>query len=188
MLGMLFFFIINSSVNVDSLLAIGKEYHNRALAGEKGALKRGEECFKKIIKCDSKNALAHAWFGSLLTIKGRDAEFPVMKMKYVNDGLKHIDRAVELEPENIEIRWLRAQNNLSLPYFFNRLDTAIVDLEFLYNNFSKDKYKALHWLGKAYKQKGDIEKARQCWQTVIKEASDSLLVDDARTLLKETEE
>ncbi|MGQ9534768.1 MAG: tetratricopeptide repeat protein [bacterium] len=185
---MLFSFMVTSSVNVDSLLSVAKEYHNQALAGEKGALKKGEECFKRILKYQPKSGLAHAWYGSLLTIKGRDEEFPFMKMKYVNDGLKHMDRAVELEPDNIEIRWLRAQNNISLPYFFNRLDTAIVDLEFLYNNSLDDKYKVLLWLGRAYKQKGDIEKARECWQNIIEKSSDSLLIDNARTLLKENEE
>jgi len=61
-----------------------------------------------------------------------------------------------------------------------------VDLEFLYNN-SQEPDKALFLLGKAYKQKGEIEKAREYFNRVLK-SKDSTLVNEATKLLKETEE
>lgn len=178
--------LIQGNVNVDSILGIAKEYHNRAVAGEEGALKIAEQNFKRVLKVEPKNPVALVWFGSLLTIKGRDAAFPISKMKYVNEGLKYMDKAIKERPDCIEARWVRAQNNLSLPYFFSRIDTVIVDLEFLYNN-SQEPDKALLLLGKAYKQKGEIEKAREYLNRVLK-SNDSTLVNEATRLLKETEE
>ncbi len=181
-------FLLQTNINVDSLLDIAKEYHNKAVSGEEGALEKAERVFKKILKQDPQNPYALGWYGSLLTIKGRDAQFPFLKMKYVNEGLKYMDKAIALNPESEELRWVRAQNNLHLPYFFMRIDTAIVDLEYLCKNSKQEAYKAFLFLGKGYKEKGDIKRARACWQKVIDESKDTLLIRDARNLLKETEE
>lgn len=117
--------------NKEILLKLGILYHNIGLKGDKGAVDRGEEILKRLIKIDPNNPDAHCWLGSILTLKGRDATFPIQRIIYVKEGLKEMDKAVSLSPENINLRMIRGKNSLALPDIFNRIDTAIEDFEFI---------------------------------------------------------
>jgi len=188
MFGVLFFFLVPQTCTVDSLLVIGREYHDKAVEGETEAIKKAEDCFKKALKLEPENPLVNVWLGSLLTVKARDAGFPLVKLRYLNQGINHMDKAVSLEPSNREVRMVRALNNLELPMIFDRLDTVIVDLEYLIESNQEESAEFLVYLGTAYKKKSDIEKARDCWVKAMSATSDTILIKRAETLMAETEE
>lgn len=149
--------------NVEVLIELGKIYHHKGIDGDKKAVKQAEGLLKKAIKLESDNVEATAWYGSLLTLKGRDASFSILRLRYVNRGIKMLDVAVKKAPNNITLRMIRANNSLGLPGFFGRLDVAITDLEYLLKlkekypeSFSDELLSQIHsLLDQAYQRKGE---------------------------------
>ncbi len=151
------------------LLTLGEVYHMKGAQGDKDAVKRSRALLEKLVGLEPGNAAARAWYGSVLTLCGRDAWLPIEKMRLVQKGLNEMDRAVQLAPDDVAIRLLRARNGLSLPGVFHRLDTSIGDLEHV---LSLEKAHpgtvgpgtlrgVLLELGRAYGKAGDKKKARQ---------------------------
>ena len=176
------------------LLNLGILYHNAGSAGDEDAVERGEELLEKLVELEPENPDVHCWYGSVLTLVGRDAWLPFNKTRYVNKGTKEMDVAVKLAPDNVNIRMVRANNSLALPSFFNRIDTAIVDFEHLITMaeknqkmFDNDFQSRIHLkLGYAYKKKGKLDKARESWKksTELSPESDSGM--KAKKLLADT--
>ncbi|MBC7084361.1 MAG: tetratricopeptide repeat protein [Firmicutes bacterium] len=174
------------------LMELGIIYHSKALEGDKHALQRAEQVFKEVLKIEPDNAEAHAWYGSLLTIKGREDWFPLAKLFYVNQGIQEMDRAVELAPDAVMVRLVRAHTSLALPYMFGRTKVAIKDFEYLITlsqdrpeQFNVDTLAQIYLgLGKAYAKEGDKNKARENWQKVIELAPESREALEAKSLLE----
>ena len=117
--------------NTGILLKMGILYHNLGVEGDKKAVKRARKLFQKLLELDPQNAEALAWYGSVLTLRGRDVWFPASKLKHVSNGIEKMDKAVELVPDNINVRMIRAHNSLNLPGIFHRTKIAITDFEHL---------------------------------------------------------
>lgn len=177
--------------NKEILLKLGILYHNFGLKGDKEAVSKGEKVLKKLIKIDPNNAEAHCWLGSILTLKGRDTTFPIKKIIYVKKGLKEMDKGVSISPENINVRIIRGRNSLGLPDFFNRVDFAIEDFEFVLSLKDRGRVElgeelireSLLDLGIAYKRKGNISKEKENLEKLIKLYPDSEEASLARKLL-----
>jgi len=180
--------------NTRILLKLGVLYHKLGVQGDKKAVKKAEDLFKRLLELEPENAEAHSWYGSVLTLKGRDAWLPISKMRYVNSGIKEMDKAVQLAPDNITVRMIRANNSLALPELFHRTEVAITDFEYLLSlarkrpeEFNKTLLGEIYLkLGNAYRKKGDIIEARENWQKAIKISPDSKEAEKARKLLEET--
>jgi tetratricopeptide (TPR) repeat protein len=181
--------------DIKTMMELGKCYHSLAAQGEKGMVEKAESMFQQVITLQPNHADAHCWYGSVLTLKGRDAFLPFNKMRFVNDGNKEMDVAVSLDSTNISVRLTRANTSLSLPSMFNRIDFAITDFDYFVKRyeqapqyFDKNQYgDALIKLGKAYHKKGDDDKAKSAWQKVIELMPASDFSANAQNLLKEIE-
>ncbi|MFH1613182.1 MAG: hypothetical protein ABIB46_05625 [bacterium] len=179
--------------NTELLMKIGIAYHELAKLGNKNAVKKSAIYFKKLLQIKPENSEALTWYGSILTMKGRDAIFPLLKLKYVNDGLTQMDKAIKLDSTNITIRMIRGNTCLALPEnIFHRIKTSIEDFEYLLllnekKSFDKNLLATIYLgLGNAYKKNGDILKARENWQKVINTSLNSKETNEAKKLLKET--
>lgn len=91
--------------------------------------------FEKIAQNDSSlSALCQVYQGSLTALKGKHSFSPYKKFKYVKDGLKIMDSAVNQKPDDVEIIFIRASTCFYLPSFFGRKEQSrrdflkIVDL------------------------------------------------------------
>jgi len=156
-----------NSNNTNLLLKAGMFFQQLGASGDKKAVKKAEKIFKKLLQLEPDNAEALCWFGSVLTLKGRDAMLPFDKVRFVNSGLKKMDRAVELDSGNVSIRMIRGNTAYALPGFFKRMDTAVEDFEFLVALKESDtkslddaSYEsALYRLGTIYNKRGELDKA-----------------------------
>jgi len=121
---------------------------------------------------------------------------PVRKARYVNNGLKEMDKAVELDPNNVSIRMIRGSNSLSLPNFFDRAPTAVADFEYLTkliekspNSFDPDYCAGVYLkLGLAYKKMDKMQKARTSWEKAAAASENSQAAKEALQLLEKTKE
>ena len=71
--------------NTELLLKLGNAYHDVAGENEdKEAVKKAEQYLSKLLAIEPGNALAIVYYGSVLTMKAREAFLPWEKMKYIN--------------------------------------------------------------------------------------------------------
>lgn len=122
---------------------------------------------QKVIALEPENAQAHAWYGSLLTIKGRN----------------HDEKIEEID---ITVRMVRASTSIALPHIFGQAKVAIDGFEYLLSmqGHSPELLAQIHLgVGNAYENNGNKKKAREHWQQVIDTAPQSLEAEQARALL-----
>jgi hypothetical protein len=160
----------------------GTRLHKLAIAGDKKAAQWAQDLWKRAYEADSKDPVAAAYYGSSLALRGRDSLEPERMFEGIFQGLTFINKAVELDPKNTEVRLIRAYLFNSLPKsFFHTDDQAIADFEYIITAYRKKKdgtvtkelyYQILYDLGMAYKRVGTSWKAQEVWQTLLNESSD----------------
>jgi len=162
---------------------VQREPDNSALLVELGKThfdaKQYEEArkvLKEAIKIDESNAEAYKWL--VLTLREIFAKGYDEKIYENADYLRNLafeayralDKAVSLAPENGEIRLLRGIAGVEMPFFVQKLEQGIDDLNRVLRSDVPDSTKAevLHWLGKAYQKK-----AMNYWIKVVSQNPNS---------------
>lgn len=161
--------------DIDALLTLGIAYHNISVEGDRIVSKTSYEYLKRVMDIDKKNVLAMVYLGSVRTLMGRDASNPMNKIKFVNEGIKLMDSAVDMDEKNIEVRLVRLNNSPSLPSFFKRQKMFFKDAEYLLdvvNNRSvqldNNTLEVIYYsAGEMYKMKNDLSKAKEFWKKTI---------------------
>jgi tetratricopeptide (TPR) repeat protein len=151
------------------LLKQAIDLHQQAAKGDKEAVNEAYKLLNEIRIQSPQNNLVNAYYGSVITLMGRDAVDPMKRFEKTLKGLKILDQAVQKEPENIQIRILRANICFRLPeMYFHRTTTAIEDYNYLLRRHEQDPnifpeasyYQFLYDLGNAYQnieRKNDAE-------------------------------
>lgn len=171
---------------------IGILYHNLGVEGDKKAVKEAFNYLERSCQLDPKDPLTLGYLGSTETLKARDTWNPINKIGFVKQGVKKIDKAIEMAPDEISLRFLRANNSLALPSFFHRDKFAKEDFEYLLRlskkhpeKFDKDALSGTYLgLGMVYKREEDILRARELWKKVIEVNPDSRDAEEAERMLK----
>lgn len=102
--------------------------HDAGRAGDTAATERAVEAFNAMVKADKTNVMANAYLGSSYALMARDARSVTDKIRYTNRGLRYLDTAVALGPDDFVARLIRANVTASLPTMFGRGDTAVEDM------------------------------------------------------------
>lgn len=66
-----------------------------------------DSLYKKLIKLPNKTALITAYTGTLEALKAKHSWNPYNKIKYVKVSLKTMQKAINMDKENMEIRFMR---------------------------------------------------------------------------------
>lgn len=83
------------------------------------------------------NNTALAYLGGLQTIWAKHAFNPLSKLSTFHKGKANIEKAVNIESNNIEIRFIRFSVQKNCPSFLGYKDALNVDERFLRSNISK---------------------------------------------------
>ncbi|WP_288448547.1 hypothetical protein [uncultured Chryseobacterium sp.] len=75
--------------------------------------------------------IAFAYLGGLETVWAKHALNPILKLKAFNKGKRKIEQAVQKEPENIEIRFIRLSVQKHAPSFLGYNDNMKEDISFI---------------------------------------------------------
>ncbi|MEM6392963.1 MAG: hypothetical protein AAF797_09345 [Planctomycetota bacterium] len=105
-----------------------KADHLRGVAGDAEAHARADEALEDLLDDDPDNPLLMAYRGSSKMIAARNATFGPVKGLHARAGGKLLDAAVEAEPDNLEIRFLRGISTVNLPRIAGRYQPALADL------------------------------------------------------------
>lgn len=104
----------------------------KAREGDSKSVDVAVDAFRKLSSQEPANPLLRAYQGSVEALQGREALMPWNKMKYTENGLATLDKALQqLSPEHehelargvpvlLETRLVAANAFLSLPSLFNR--------------------------------------------------------------------
>lgn len=145
----------NEPNNPLHLIELGKVY----IAGED--FEAARRVLKKAIELDPKNLEAYKLVISAaeeLAGKGYDEkiyEDTDYRTNLAFEITRYVDKACELAPDDVEIRLYRGISGVQMPFFVNKLDQAITDLNWILQSKAPDSTKAdaLYWLGMAYQKK-----------------------------------
>jgi hypothetical protein len=158
-----------------------KKLHYRGVDGDKKAVKSANQEFSKLRITEPDNALIEAYYGSSLALLARDAVKPMEKADKAQDGLDALNRAVTMDPNQKEIRLLRANVCLRLPEsFFHCTQTAIEDFSFLLDRYQKNSSyltqkqfsEILRNLRSAFENAGKPDEANAVMQRLVQNESE----------------
>lgn len=101
-----------------------------------------ELCKKMILELEEtkNNSDIHlAYLGGLQAIWANHVFSPISKLKTFNKGKKNIEKAIEKEPDNVELRFIRLSVQKNAPSFLGYQSNIKEDIEFIKNNRSEIK-------------------------------------------------
>ncbi|MFZ5644240.1 MAG: tetratricopeptide repeat protein [Bacillota bacterium] len=141
----------------------GIEWHRKALQGDKNSLGNAISFFEAAAQEYPDDHLVKAYYGDCLSLAGREGKEIKDMFTGAHKAMEAMDDAINLSPDDIEIRFLRAYHSFRLPEaLFHRSATAVVDFEYLIRRYEEDstifpieKYRQILFdLGEAYSRLG----------------------------------
>ena len=109
-------------------LALAKDLFYRAVAGDRPALDQSRRILDEMGGRQSGDAQVLSYTGAAELLAAEHAILPWDKAGLANDGLNLEDRAVQIAPQDLEVRFLRGVTNYQLPGFVGRHQLAVSDL------------------------------------------------------------
>jgi|GEM_PF-7119556 len=184
--------VSHNGMDAAALKALGEHYFAQAVAGDKGAVERASEIYISLMQLEPTQAIHPCRFGSLSTMKGRDASLPMTRMWYVQQGLESMGKAVALAPDDPGIRLTRATTCSALPPQFKQIETAIQDCQHLDRliaaapqHFPKPLvFQTRLLLASSLKKAGRAGEAKPILESVQTEAQGTPFAAQAKELLK----
>ncbi len=142
--------------NFGYLFALGNAYY------EIGDYEQAEKMLRRAISIDGSSAEAYKLLASTLgEIDGvgydpriyMDTDF---RTDLAFETIKVLDKAVSLAPDDMELRLTRAIASIQMPFFVDRIDQGVDELEKIIKSDVPDEMRAqaLYWLGYAHQKMG----------------------------------
>ena len=122
----------------NTIKGLGIAYHTKAQKDAKKFAPKAVEFLSKAHEINKNDNETMCYFGSATTMMAKTTWNPIKKTSYVNKGIALMDKAVELDPDNVSVRMTRAMNSIRLPSMFNRRDIAVEDFEYLASLIEKN--------------------------------------------------
>ena len=175
------------------LFQLGDLCHDKGANNDERAVILAEGYFKRLLAIDPNHAMARVLYGSVLTMKARDALWPTTRLSYVRAGNREMDAAVKMAPKDAQVRFARAVNNFHMPAIMGREEIVQEDLAWLWQqaqmadtklNVGQKQTIALYY-GLTLQKKNKLDEALQIWRAGLDLAPKS---EDATPLRKQLQE
>ena len=146
--------------------------HDEGANNDKEAVILAEVYFKRLLVIAPDHARARVLYGSVLTMKARDALWPTTQLNYVKAGNREMDAAVKLAPKDEEIRFARAVNNFHMPDIMDRKEIVQEDLAWLWQQAqladtklkTDQKQTIALYYGRTLQKKNKLDEALPVWR------------------------
>jgi tetratricopeptide (TPR) repeat protein len=176
--------------NAVVLFQLGQICHHEGANNNAKAVILAEDYFKRLLTMNPNHAMARVLYGSVLTMRARDALWPTTQLSYVKTGIREMDTAVNLTPKDEQVRYARAVNNFHMPEMMGREEVVLEDLAWLWQQSQLADTKltvgqkqtiALYY-GQTLQNKNRLQEAPQVWRAGLALAPQS---EDAPALKEE---
>jgi len=131
---------------------------------EAGEFAEAEKLLRKAVEADPENADAHKQLAIAMMMPLEGGEIYDKRIHEDTDWatniafgiMNHLDKAVELAPDDMEARSLNGIMAVNFPFFLGKLDQGIEYLQMALDSDLPDntRAEAAYWLGFAYQKKG----------------------------------
>jgi tetratricopeptide (TPR) repeat protein len=133
--------------------------------------KKSIEYLEKARKIQS-DPCVDAYLGSAWALAGDVVANPIDKMNFTKKGLAIFDKAVAVNPDNLDLRLGRLLLDIQIPDFFKVSENIKKDYDFIKSKYAKgtsDKEKAVILLaiGEYYVFKNNIDSALKSWNKAL---------------------
>jgi hypothetical protein len=160
-----------------------------------------QDAFKDLLQSDPSNPLFVVYYGSTFAIQARDGGAPWQKLRWLNEGISNIDRALALlgpqydarkirgVPISLETRLVAIATYIPLPSIFNRMSVARLQLvtamgsESFANASSELRGRFYYEDALIAHADGDAEHERRSLREVVKYAPPALNMNEVRDRL-----
>jgi hypothetical protein len=115
----------------DGRLARAKQRYYEAVEGRREALEESSAILAGLSSKRPSDPVVLAYSGSVRLLEAARALAPWKKGSLAKEGLRMLDAAVKMAPENLEVRFLRAMSSFHLPGFFKRREQSDSDFAWL---------------------------------------------------------
>lgn len=163
------------------LLAKTVELYLKGIEGDMEAVDGWQELSKRIILMVPENNLLKAYLGSTIALLSMGTLNTKERFNKAVKNLEMLDLAISVEPDNIEMRTLRAYVSYCLPEtIFQRTDTAVEDFNYLAARYEKEPtifsrefyWQVLYDLGEAYRRMEQKGEMLTVWDNLLSMKSD----------------
>lgn len=102
--------------------------------------KTTDSLYNSLGSLKNRNSLLNAYMGVLEACKAKHAWNPYYKVKYLNDSEKTLQAAVQDDPHNIEIRFMRFSIEHNVPKFLGYNKNLVADREEMVKQINNKHY------------------------------------------------
>ncbi len=159
---------IQNPSDYNTIKSLGIACHTKAREDAKKFAPKAVEFLSKAHEINKNDKETMCYLGSATTMMAKTTWNPFKKTSYVDKGIALMDKAVELDPDNVSVRMTRAMNSIRLPSMFNRRDIAVEDFEHLVDiiekkpeSYASIKKEVYHNLAELHSKAGDQAKAEK---------------------------
>jgi len=139
------------------------------------------------------NSKLYTTLGAMISTKVRKTKDMTVAIKLCSRCFEMWDKALSLDPRNIEARFLRGAWGVNVPMFAGYLEVGINDLEFLIQAFERSPDKAprdslieaYSLLATGYRKAGKQQKAKALWGKIVETAPGTKAAKGAEENIKE---
>ncbi len=154
------------------LFQLGDLCHDEGGNNDAKAVILADGYFKRLLAFDPNHAMARVMYGSVLTMKARDALWPLTQLNFVKAGNREMDAAVKLAPKDAQVRLARAVNNFHMPDIMDREEIVQEDLAWLWQQAHLadtslevgQKQAIAFYYGQTLQRKNKPDEALQIWR------------------------
>ena len=154
------------------LFQLGDLCHREGANNDEKAVVLAEGYFRRLLGIDPNHAMARVLYGSVLTMKARDALWPLTQLNYVKAGNREMDAAVTMAPEDAQVRFARAVNNFHMPEIMGREEIVQEDLAWLWQQAQMadtelkvgQKQRIALYYGQTLQKKNRLNEALPIWR------------------------
>jgi hypothetical protein len=99
-----------------------------------------DSLYKSLSDAPNKSALLTCYLGVVEALKAKHAWNPYYKVKYLNDSQKTLQQAVNADPDNMEIRFMRFSIEHNVPGFLGYNKHLVADRETMIKQLTRKHY------------------------------------------------
>jgi hypothetical protein len=160
-----------------------KDLYYQGIYGDKAAGEKSDELFTELHKQLPNDPLVTVYYGSLRLLEAQHSWALWKKNLLSKRGVQLMDTAVSAAPNDLEVRFVRAATDRSLPAFFGRKQQLQSDLDFIVQRAEQAARQgsfdprlaaaSFSYYGDLCKEQSRPKDAREAWKKAVRIASDS---------------
>lgn len=174
-----------------------RESYYQAVNGDKEAASKANELFAELYRESPEDPMITVYVGSLRLLEAQHTWALWKKNSLSKQGIQLMDEAVEKDPANLEVRFVRAATERSLPSFFGRKEQAASDLQFIVQRAATASRKgefeprlaaaSFFYYGQLCREQSRLQDAKNAWEMAMRIAPESHGARESSTELQKLE-